>query len=186
MADTENSPQTDSGTGSTPPWGADFDAEKAWRLVQNLRSEVAEHKTAKDALKTELDRAKAATGSESEKIAEAEKRAVAAEKALYVEKALRKHPTLADYADLLSGDSEEDVLKKAERLAAIGKKPGEDSSAGEDGAKSANKADEAPAGKEGEANIPGKPTPALTPGHGGTEQAPFDPVAIAKAVRGNS
>jgi len=35
---------------ATPPWGSDaeFDAEKAWRLVQNLRAELAEVKTARD------------------------------------------------------------------------------------------------------------------------------------------
>ena len=37
----------------TPPWGddANFDASKAWSLIQNLRAEVDGLKTAKTALR---------------------------------------------------------------------------------------------------------------------------------------
>ena len=41
----------------TPPWGddANFDASKAWSLIQNLRAEVDGLKTAKTALAAERD-----------------------------------------------------------------------------------------------------------------------------------
>lgn len=181
MTDATTPGSTESNSGSTPPWGEDFDAAKAWRLVENLRSEVTDLKGQRDSLKTERDALKNDTSSVSEKVAAAEKKAADALKALHVEKALRKHPELEDFADLLSGDSEEDVLKKAERLAAIGKKPEDKSAVGEQ--KPAG--DNTPDGeqKPDETGLPGKPEPALTPGHGGEEQAPFDPVAIAKAAR---
>jgi hypothetical protein len=61
------------GGSQTPPWGDDFDAEKAWNLVQNLRADkeklaqrpvldedakrkLAEYERLEQASKTELDR----------------------------------------------------------------------------------------------------------------------------------
>jgi hypothetical protein len=188
MADTEN------GTGQTPPWGDDFDAETAWRLVQNLRSEVSDLKTAKSTLKAELDAQKAESGSGADKIAAAEARAKDAEKALHVERAIRKYPALEEYADLLSGDTEEEILAKAERLAKIGQpkapegdqKPGDGDEKPEGEQKPEGETPEGEQKPEGEAGgegLPGKPAPSLTPGHGGQDPEPFDPVAIARAAR---
>ena len=137
--------------GETPPWGDDFDAERAWRLIQNLRQE-------KDALKARKD--------DPEKLSAAEQRAKEAERALYLERAFRKYPELDadDFRDFLTGETEEEILAKAERLARLGKPK-----------------EEAPASDP--APTPNKPTPSLVPGHGGEERPAFDPVAIAKAAR---
>lgn len=187
MADTEKSQteQTDQTEKQTPPWGDDFDAERAWRLVQNLRTELADVKGDRDAIKTERDDLKKGAGSESEKIAAAEQRAAEAERALHVERAIRKHPDLADFADLLTGDTEEEVLAKADRLAAIGKKGGDPAADDKGDAKGDDPKPDAE--KQGDDDgLPGKPTPDLKPGHGGEPNTPFDAEAIAKAARAAS
>ena len=187
MADTEH------GT-STPPWGDDFNAETAWRLVQNLRAEVSDLKASKATLKTEIDSLKSDSGSGADKIAAAEKRAKDAEKALHVERAIRKYPALEEYADLLSGDTEEEILAKAERLAKIGQpkapegdqKPADESgdSKPAEGEQKPAEGEQTPAdGEQEPSGLPGRPAPALTPGHGGSDPEPFDPVAIARAAR---
>ena len=162
----------------TPPWGDDFDAERAWRLVQNLRAEITDVKAERDGLKTERDQLAKESGTESEKVKAAEDRATTAEKALNVERALRKFPDLEDVADLLDGEDEEAVMKKAERLSAIGKKPGDDKD-GADGDKDGKKPDDA----DNADGLPGKPTPDLKPGHGGDAPEPFNPEAIAREAR---
>lgn len=180
MADTEtqNTAPADKQEGEKAPWGDDFDAERAWKLVQNLRTErdglKAERdglKTERDALVTERDGLKTELQTKTEEL---EKTSKETARELALQKVLRKHPELEDFADLLSGDTEEELTSKAERLAALGKPK-----APADGEnKDAEQKPETP-------EIPGKPTPSLTPGHGGEENAPFDPVAIAKAARRN-
>jgi hypothetical protein len=182
MADNENTKPD----AQAKPWGDDFDAERAWRLVQNLRAEVTDLKTERDSLKTERDQLQESTGSETAKVTAAEERAAKAEKALHVERALRKFPDLADVADLLEGDDEEAVMKKAERLSGIGRKPGSDDKGGDDkgGDKDGKKPDAA--GNDADADndgLPGKPKPDLKPGHGGDAPKPFDPAAIAAKAR---
>jgi len=181
MANTE-AQNTDATKDSKPegenPWGDDFDAEKAWRLVQNLRAEVAGLKTERDDLKTERDNLKvekdaAADEGKSElqklqdRLAEIEKTAKDREREVALQKVLRKHPELEDFSDLLSGETEDELMSKAERLAKIGKPA--------DG-ENADKGDST-------AELPGTPKPNLVPGHGGDAPAPFDPDAIAKAAR---
>jgi len=177
MANTE-AQNTEGAEGTKPegsnPWGDDFDAEKAWRLVTNLRAEVTTLKTERDGLKTERDSLKSAKDdAENEgktelqklqdRLEEIEKASKAKDRDLALQKVLRKHPELEEYADLLTGDNEEELTAKAERLAKIGKKA------------------------EGEGNetieLPGKPKPNLTPGHTADQVDDFDPVAIAKAAR---
>lgn len=179
MADTEN--QTPAATdakpeGSAAPWGDDFDAEKAWRLVQNLRTERDGLKTERDALKgerdaltTERDGLKTELQTKTE---EAERLSKDSARELALQKVLRKFPDLEDFADLLTGDTEEELVSKAERLAKIGK-PAEPA----DGEQTDG--EQTPETPE----LPGKPTPNLTPGHGGEDVTPFDPTAIAKAAR---
>lgn len=70
----ETTPETAPTTETKPPWGEDFDAEKAWSLVQNLRADkeklsarpvlddaakakLAEYDRLEQASKTELQRA---------------------------------------------------------------------------------------------------------------------------------
>jgi chromosome segregation ATPase len=186
MADTANDSNKpgNSGEGSTPPWGDDFDAERAWRLVQNLkserdglRSEVADLKTERDNLKTEA-------GSETDKVKAAQKDADDVRRELWIERALRKHPEIdEDYIDFLSGDTEDEINAKAERLAKIGKKAEAPKDDEKDGGKDADDSDDS--GDDDE-DLPGKPKPDLKPGHGGDSPESTDPAAIALEVRGNS
>lgn len=173
MADTENE-QTPATNAGAAPWGEDFDAEKAWRLVQNLRTERDGLKTERDALKGERDAlATERDGLKTElqtKTDEAERLSKETAREVALQKVLRKFPDLEDFADLLTGDTEEELVAKAERLAKIGK-PAEPA----DG----DKGEQKPETPE----LPGKPQPNLTPGHGGEDSTPFDPTAIALAAR---
>ena len=167
-------------TDQKKPWGDDFDEAKAWTLVQNLRGDKstlqADLATARQAL-TEAETK--ATAGETEK-----DRADKAERALWTERALRKHPTVSDdFVDFLSGDTEEEILAKAERLSKVGqpKAPAEapkpDADAKPDG--------EPKPDADAKPELPGKPKPdlTLTPGHGGYVAEPFDPAAIAAKAR---
>lgn len=171
------------------PWGDDFDADRAWALVQNLRTEKEALKTERDTLKADLQASSTAKGDSADAIAAAEKRAKDAEKALYVERALRKHPTLEDFAEFLTGDSEEEILQKAERLASIGAKSDEEpGDAHENSGEQESTEQIAPDAQDGDQDdenegLPGKPTPDLKPGHGGETPPVFDPVAIAQSAR---
>lgn len=182
MADTENT-QTPAAEAEKAPWGDNFDAERAWKLVQNLRAEVAVIKADRDTVKGERDSLKSKSQAlEDEGKTELQKlqdRAEAAEKAakeaareLNLQKVLRKHPELEDFADLLTGETEEELAAKAERLAAIGKPKDGGDGENTDG-------EQEPETPE----LPTKPTPNLTPGHGGDDSTTFDPTAIALAAR---
>lgn len=195
MADTakeQSQETTEEQKGSTPPWGDDFNAERAWNLVQNLR---AEKDSLKDKLATAEQKAQAAEAGESDALKElrtraeaAEARAKDAEHALTLSKVLKDFPALEGFEDLLTGDDEAAIRSKAERLAAIGKKPEE--AAPKDGAQEEQKDDndnpdgQAPDGEQ-TSSLPKKPEAdlSLTPGHGGEEKVPFDPAAIALAAR---
>ncbi|AYN59093.1 head scaffolding protein [Arthrobacter phage Yang] len=164
------------------PWGDDFDAERAWKLVQNLRTERDGLKAERDALKVERDtlateKDSVATEGQSElqklqaRLDQIEKEAKQKDRDLALQKVLRNHPDLEEFADLLTGDTEEELAAKAERLAAIGKAKAPADDAAKDGE------------KDGAQALPGKPQPNLTPGHGGEDTTPFDPTAIALAAR---
>ncbi|QXO14540.1 scaffolding protein [Arthrobacter phage Kaylissa] len=178
MADTENQnpAPADKQEGDKAPWGDDFDAERAWKLVQNLRTEVATLKTENGTMKTKLqaseDEGKTELQKLQERLAAAEQTAKEKERELSLAKVLRKHPELEEFADLLTGDTEEELAAKAERLAAIGK-----------GKKDEDDADKGDDQKPDAPELPGKPQPNLTPGHGGEDSTPFDPTAIALAAR---
>lgn len=162
---------------TTPPWerdGKPFDPERAWSLITALRGEVDDLKADRDAIKTERDAmaAEKAAAEDAKKddltratdrLTAAEKAAADAQRTLWVERALRKYQLEDDDVDFLTGDTEDAITAKAERLAARGK---------------ARK-------DEGETPEPPthRPAPALTPGHGGDAPVPFDPDAIAKAAR---
>ena len=168
---------TDS-TDQTKPWGDDFDEAKAWTLVQNLRGDKttlqADLATARQAL-TEAETK--ATAGETEK-----DRADKAERALWTERALRKHPTVSeDFVDFLSGDTEEEILAKAERLSQVGqpKAPAEAPKPDDDAKPDGEPKPDADAKPE----LPGKPKPDLTPGHGADSTAAFDPDAVVAAIR---
>ncbi|KTR04356.1 hypothetical protein [Curtobacterium luteum] len=167
---------TDSTDTSTPPWGDDFDAERAWTLVQNLRADKDKLQGEKDTLTTELaterqargDAEKAAKDADPEgKLTAAEKRAADAERSLWTERALRKHSIAEELVEFLSGDTEEVILAKAEKLSRAG-------------------AAAAPAPAEEptpSAEVPVRPAPDLTPGHGGEPTPEFSPATVAAALR---
>lgn len=171
MADPVTPAATDPApTATTHPWGDDFDAATAWRLVQNLRGENTTLKGERDEARTERDTLKTDAETASTRAQEAEGRATQAERKLIVDKAIRAHKLPDGYEDFLTGDTEEEILAKAERLAGI-KPPSEPAPADP-----ATPAEPAAPGTT-------RPEPALTPGHGGTAAAPFDPDAVAKAAR---
>lgn len=181
MADTENQnpAPADKQEGEKAPWGDDFDAERAWKLVQNLRAENATLKTENGTLKSERqareDEGKTELQRLQDRLAAAEQTAKEKERELSLAKVLRKYPELEEFSDLLTGDTEEELAAKAERLAAIGKGKAKD----EDDASKGDADGQKPDTPE----LPGKPQPNLTPGHGGEDSTPFDPTAIALAAR---
>lgn len=172
---------TTESTGSTPPWGDNFDAEKAWTLIQNLRTDkdtlqtkLTSTESERDALAKTAQEAEDAQKSDAQKLAD---RLAAAEKALGEKdrelaktRVLAKHSIPEELADFLTGATEEELTAQAEKLATLAK-PKEVEQEEEE--------EEKPTA----ADLPGKPAPALTPGHGGDEPKPFDPVAIALAAR---
>ena len=159
--------QVSSGT-QTPPWGADFDADRAWRLIQNLRSEIDKIKGERDTLASERQARDDAEKTDLQKLSDrlkaAEDSRGAAEHALLIERAQRKHQLPDDLMEFLTGTTEEEIEDKAKRLAAI------------------------KGGSEEEQTDPnpdpsGRPKPSLIPGHNSPESNQFDAAAVAKEIR---
>lgn len=162
-------PETPAATGSTPPategaapaptdgkgqtWQGEYDPERAARLVANLRAEIAELKT-KSAPAPKEEPATGSTAAD-DRLAALEKRAVEADR-----RAIAAETGVP--AELLTGTDEAAMKAQAEALIkwAEGRAP-----AGTDPA------------------LPGKPRPALTPGHGGEAEPTFDPGTVAKRAR---
>lgn len=165
----DNAPDKAAGQApSPPPWGDDFDAEKAWRLIQNLRadnqtvkSKLAEYDKARqaeeDAKKSELQRALERAERAERALKERE---AADQRAAALKAALKKHGLSDEDAELL-----EDVAldKLDERAQALAKRLNRDR-------------------QDVTETIPGKPAPKLTPGHEGPSKPTFDPDAIAARV----
>lgn len=108
-----------------PPWGDDFNAEKAWGLIQNLRSDkeklsarevltpdakqkLAEYDQLVAASKTELEKAQEAAGRVGPLEAENLRLKVAIEKGLVGER--------ANLVDRLKGDTLDDLRADADSL----------------------------------------------------------------------
>jgi hypothetical protein len=155
----------------TPPWGDDFDAERAWTLIQNLRGEKSALQTERDELRTERDSLQTERETREAEATSATERATKAERELHVERALRKHKVPDDLVDLVRGDTEEEVLAMAERLAKFATPEKQEPEEEEK---------EEPAAPQ----LPAKPRPKLQPGHGGDAGEPNDLDAIVKSVRG--
>jgi len=101
------------------PWGddKDFDPDKAWRLIQNLRSETAdlkpkaaELKTIKDAEKSDTQRLTDDLAGEKDRADKAELKAARAEAAL-------EHGLSADDLELLGTGTAEEIAERAKKLA---------------------------------------------------------------------
>jgi predicted ribosome quality control (RQC) complex YloA/Tae2 family protein len=106
------------------PWGddKDFDPEKAWKLIQNVRSDVDKLKTERDTLATKVREHEDATKSDTQKL---EERASNAESGLSTAQretarlriALKKNLTETQ-AKRLVGDTEEELEADADELLA--------------------------------------------------------------------
>ena len=95
----------------------EFDADRAKTLIENLRAEIAGLKDEKKALTAQVVDGQALT----ERAEAAEKAAQDATRALHVNRALSKHQLADDYSDFLTGDTEEEIFARAERLAGLGR-----------------------------------------------------------------
>lgn len=114
------------------PWGddKDFDPEKAWKLIQNLRGDVDKAKKRGDELATKVKGFEDASKSDTEKL---EERATSAESQLSATQreaarlriALKKGLTETQ-AKRLVGDTEEDLEKDADDLLASFKNDDDD------------------------------------------------------------
>lgn len=162
----------------------DFDAERAKRLIRNLRNDKA-------ALRRERDEARSLlTAAEKERdehksAAETAKKDLAADRRSAILKEFEIDED--DAEEFLSGDlSLDELRRKAERLAGRRKKdepkddePKDDEPQdgdGDQGDSDAGEPDDAP-------KLPTRPKPALKPGHGGEPEAAIDIDGIAAYAR---
>jgi len=158
----------------TPPWGNDFDAEKAWTLLQNVRKDKTDLIAEKATLVGQVAELQTAIQAKADE--KLEDKLAAAEKSLFVERALRKHPEAEEFLDFLTGETEDEITAKAERLAKAGKPKGDpkpDDKKGDD-----KKGDETP----NPADLQRRPGENLTPGHGGEQTVAFDAKSIASEI----
>lgn len=164
---TDQTTTTPSTSETAPPWGDDFDPARAWNLVQNLRAERDKARADRDALAEQVKTFDAERATLTE-------RAQSAERSLWVEAALRKHPLRpdlsptaeADALAFLTGDSAEEIERKAATLAALGAKG-------------------SPSPATPDAGLTSRPSPRLTatPGHGDDSgDAPKDLDALAASI----
>lgn len=142
--------------GKEPTFEGDFDAEKAARLVANLRAEVAELKAKKSA-------PEAKPAEEENPLAA---RLAALEADLKAERLTAARATVAGdtgvpAALLVKGDNAETLAEFAKELVAW-----------------ADSRKATAAGPDSR-----RPAPRLTPGQGGEATDPFDAAAVAKAAR---
>lgn len=120
--DTQDDPPTPPDPTPDPPkkpWGddADFDADKAWKLIENLRKErddlkplAKKARELEEASKTEVERL-------AERATAAEERATIAERRALLAEARAERPTLtAAQVARLQGDSVEELLADADEL----------------------------------------------------------------------
>lgn len=116
-------------TDQTPPWGTDeeFNPERAWALIQNLRGEIAQHK---QAAATARQQAESLTSQVQSLVAERDKALAdsqAATESLTVEKTARvKERLLAAagldaerFASMLTGSDESAWADQVQALAAL-------------------------------------------------------------------
>lgn len=105
-----------------PPWGDDdqFDPQRAWKLIQDVRSDLNTIKAERDDLKGKVQQAEDAKLSDQQKLekraTDAEARAAKAEQeASRLRVAINKGLNVTQ-AKRLVGDSEEDLEKDADEL----------------------------------------------------------------------
>lgn len=167
------------------PWGDDFDEERAWALIQGLRSDKADLKRERDEARQERDDATTAKDA-------AEKDAGKARKALstYERTAILKEFSIDedDAKEFLpEGLSTDELRRKAERLAKRNAKSDDSKDDEKDKGQESetdSKDDEGDDSASDKGDLPGRPKPALSPGSGGEPSAgALDLDAIAEATR---
>jgi len=115
-----------------PPWGDDdFDPDKAWRLLENVRGDVAKLKTERDSLAAKLQEHDDKDKSEAQKLQEraeaAEQKLAAAERnAMVASVALKKGLTEAQAKRLIGTTVEELEADADELLATFTPEPGQE------------------------------------------------------------
>ncbi len=159
---------------ATPPWGADFDAERAWTLLQNVRADLTAEKAKVATLTTERDDAVTARDAKEAELVTVRADLDTAARGAILARIVGKYPTLAGFEDLLSGATEEEVETSAKRLTSIATPatPAEPAAPAE------------PVTPEPDPALPPRPEPALTPGYTAEQPpAPTDLDAIVAAAR---
>lgn len=126
--ETTAAPDQPTQTDEQPPWGTDFDAEKAWRLVQNLRADkekLAARPAMSDEQRQQLDeysalveasKTDAQRREEAANAAQRERDDAMAEATRY--KIALRHGITEDDFDLLGTGTEEQVAARAQKIAA--------------------------------------------------------------------
>lgn len=169
MSNTAPKPAPGPSAASTPPWGDDFDAARAWATItrqrqseQTLRERIAELETAAEGLvpRADLDAA-IARADAAETTAKTTKREAALAQA--------ELPT-----ELHAFVTAEDDNGMADQIAKL--------SAAITGSGTA--AMPAPVADRTQTTIPKRPEAELTPGHGGDDSRAFDVDALASSVHG--
>ena len=174
------------------PWGDNFDEERAWRLIQDLRTDKAALKTERDDARAELTQASKDRDS-AKTDAESAKKELASDRRSAVLKEFEIDDDLAE--EFLSGEMPLDELRrKAERLS--GRKPKEGDSTekddadkgkekdGDDGQDAGDPKDSGSDGDSGsDSGLPGRPKQRQTTGSGGEPSSELDLDAIAAASR---
>jgi hypothetical protein len=112
-----------------PPWGTDFDASKAWSLVQNLRADkekLAQRPVLSDEQKQQLgeyNQLVQASKSDAQRLEEAARAAQSDAELARSEtvryKVAATYGISAEHFDLLGSGTEAEITARAERLAAL-------------------------------------------------------------------
>lgn len=164
-----DAPKPDAET-STPPWGDDFDAARAWATItsqreaeQALKAEIATLKTAAENLVPKADLDAALQRAET---------AEASVKTTKREAALAKAELPEELHAFVTADDEDGIADQIAKLTAALKPSGKTD-------------DEASKPADDKGTPPAKrPEAGLVAGHGGEEPPVFDPDAIVAAIRG--
>lgn len=115
------------GDGKAAPWTAeDFDAEKAWKLVENLRGDVEKYKTRANETNTQVEELSAAIAELKTRAEQAETRASEAEAQLAATqkqssklRILRERGLPENLIGALTGDDEKTWTEMADMLLAL-------------------------------------------------------------------
>lgn len=107
--------------GKAPKFEGEFDAERAAKLIENLRGDIAKLKASNGELSSKLSAREDAEKTEFEKLTErlqkAEKDATEFRTALTVAKVAREHGIPEELTGFLTGANEEEIAAKAKLLA---------------------------------------------------------------------